>query len=226
MGRVSIGPGKGKVTDARTAAMLDAAQKLAGMTFSYSQGSYSGGVSASAGTHAGGGAVDIRTIPMGSTAAKMRAVRSLRRVGFAAWFRPYRPGVWGEHIHAIALGCPDLSWSAQRQASAYRDGRDGLSGNGPDPQGYMGIRPVTWEQWKARPTVSFANLGRGKPAHQDVKIVQRALNYGLDGADIPVTGVWDDVTHAAWLRARTRFGKASLSLLGVLGARFGFRAAP
>lgn len=221
MTRVTLSPGR--VTDDRTARMLAEAQRISGITFSYSQGSYSGGVSASAGTHSGGGAVDIRTVPMLTSTRKMAAVRALRRVGFAAWFRPYRPGVWGEHIHAVAIGCPDLAWGAQRQVSAYRDGRDGLAGNGVDPHANMGIRPVTWEQWRNRPTVSLDNLGRGKPAHADVKVVQRALSYCL-GSDVEATGSWDTATVVAWERARAKFGKRKLPLLVELGVRYGFRA--
>ena len=137
--------GGGKVTDARTAAQLVEAQQLAGFVFAYAQGSYNGGVAASAGTHNGGGAVDLVTGHL-SRANKTAMVSALRRVGFAAWLRPYRAGVWGEHVHAISIqpgGRYDqgvLSTGAHQQVKAYYDGRDGLSGNGPDPHAALGSR--------------------------------------------------------------------------------------
>ena len=169
MPRVPLGGGK--VTDARTLAMLDEAQRLAGVKFQYAQGSYNGNaVFVSGGTHAGGGVIDIRTVPMPNRKTKLRVVKALRRVGFAAWLRPYAPGVWGEHIHAVAIGCPDLSSAAAFQVKAYRNGRDGLAGNRPDPHARMGIEPTTWERYKRglKPT-----KGRATVTHPDGAVVRR-----------------------------------------------------
>jgi hypothetical protein len=146
--------GGGKVTDARTYAQHVEAQQLAGFVFRVTQGSYNGGVSASAGTHNGGGALDYSTSAL-SRSNKTAMVAALRRVGFAAWVRPYRAGVWTEHVHAISIqpgGRYDqgvLSRGAHSQVKSYYDGRDGLSGNGPDPHAGLGIEPITWEAYKA-----------------------------------------------------------------------------
>ena len=151
----------GKQTDARTAAMLIEAQRISGITFQYAQGSYNGNnVFVSGGTHAGGGVIDIRTIPMRNRREKLRAVKALRTVGFAAWLRPYAPGVWGEHIHAVAIGCPDLSPSAARQVKSYRLGRDGLAGDRTDPHHRMGVEPTTFEAYKRglKPTKGRATV--------------------------------------------------------------------
>lgn len=104
------------------------------------QGSYNGGaVSASAGTHDGGGVVDL------SAYDAARKVLELRRTGFAAWYRPAIPGLWGAHIHAVLIGNAKLSTSAKAQVSEYLAGGDGLKGNGKDtgPRQFVRNR-FTW----------------------------------------------------------------------------------
>lgn len=91
------------------------------------QGSYNaGGVGASAGTHDGGGAVDLTPVNW------QEKVHALRAVGFAAWHRPALPGVWGEHIHCILIGNAKLSPAAAAQVVDYRNHRDGLAGHAAD----------------------------------------------------------------------------------------------
>ncbi len=145
MARVTF---RSATTDARTAAMLTEVEKIVGRRLRIAQGSYSARVSASASTHKGGGAVDVATKYQSlSRRQKLDTVAALRRVGFAAWLREETPGVWGEHIHCIAIGCPDLSTSAEHQVEAYHRGRDGLLGNRPDPQASLGVKPTTWEAY-------------------------------------------------------------------------------
>lgn len=123
---------RGHTFDARTIAMIRWAEKRAGFTFTIAQGSYNtGGVAASAGTHDGGGAVDfsVRSLDKAQVLALLRA---LKDAGFAAWHRDARAGVWGEHVHAIAIGCKDLAPIAARQVRSFDDKRDGLASNGPD----------------------------------------------------------------------------------------------
>lgn len=111
-----------------------------------SQGSYSTGVAASAGTHARCGVVDISRWKIGSgrvwdAEEWALIVRALRAVGFAAWHR--LPGQAGdyEHIHAVSVGCPDLSWQAAGQVADYLAGRDGLAAHGRDtgPRDWVGV---------------------------------------------------------------------------------------
>lgn len=147
---VSVGPKVtlpgGSTVNRRTNRMkMAAARRLGNCRWSVTQGSYNaGGVDASAGTHDGGGALDL-SVRRGCGTRK-RAVRALRKVGFAAWFRPYLAGEWPAHIHAIAVNDTDLSSGAASQVSDYYRGRDGLAGNGPDtgPR----VKKVTWEQYK------------------------------------------------------------------------------
>lgn len=100
------------------------------------QGSYHGGVGASAGTHDGGGALDFNT--EGRSAREIHVmVEALRRAGFAAWHRPWSD----DHIHAIAIGDRDLSSEARAQVTEYFRGGDGLIGSAPDPHRDIG-RPI------------------------------------------------------------------------------------
>jgi hypothetical protein len=132
---------EGHTMDARTRDMVVAARVVCDAPLEITQGCYNNGaVAASAGTHDGGGAVDIRAKTL--TAAQVgEAVSILRKVGFAAWHRLEIKNVWPEHIHCIAIGCPDLSRGAKDQVADYKAGRNGLANNGPDNG------PRTWVSW-------------------------------------------------------------------------------
>ncbi|MEU5962260.1 peptidoglycan-binding protein [Micromonospora parva] len=147
----TIGPGAkvsrdGYVVNARTQAMLAQAQRLLGYPLVLDQGSYNpGGDPTSAGTHDGGGVVDIAVT--GMTAARRTAVaRALRQVGFAAWVRNPDQGNWPWHIHAAAINDTDLSSQAQHQVGDYYLGLNGLANQGPDDGPQVPIR--TWEQYQ------------------------------------------------------------------------------
>lgn len=121
----------GRTVNRRTAAMLATAAKWAGVTIHLTQGSYNaGGVAASAGTHDGGGAVDISTNAW-SSATRVRVVLALRKAGFAAWLRTPSQG-FAYHIHAIAIGDREASRGAANQVQSYFNGRNGLANNGSD----------------------------------------------------------------------------------------------
>ncbi|MEU0546573.1 peptidoglycan-binding domain-containing protein [Micromonospora sp. NPDC005979] len=147
----TIGPGAkvprdGYVVNARTQAMLAEAQRLLGQTLVLEQGSYNpGGDPTSAGTHDGGGVVDIAVT--GMTATRRTAVaRALRQVGFAAWVRNPNQGDWPWHIHAVAISDTDLSSPAQHQVGDYYLGMNGLANQGPDDGPQIPIK--TWEQYQ------------------------------------------------------------------------------
>ena len=97
----------------------------------FGQGSYNaGGVTASAGTHDGGGVVDIM---FAGVPAKQRkaTVKWLRKAGFAAWAR--EGALWGangsnDHAHAVLRGHRTASKGAKDQMLAYDAHRDGLAG--------------------------------------------------------------------------------------------------
>ncbi|WP_106399838.1 peptidoglycan-binding domain-containing protein [Actinocorallia populi] len=137
---------EGFVVNARTQGMLAEAERLLGHGLVLEQGSYNpGGDPTSAGTHDGGGVVDISVQGM-TSAARTAAARALRRVGFAAWVRSPAQGDWPWHIHAVALSDTDLSSQAQHQAGDYYLGLNGLSGRGPDDGPKVTIR--TWEEYQ------------------------------------------------------------------------------
>lgn len=137
---------RGHTFDRRTRDMLVEVQRLVadeGIELIPVQGSYSSGKN-SAGTHEGGGAVDLRTWHL-KTWQKDLLVRVLRQVGFAAWYR--YPPKFDEHIHGIAIGCPDLSFEAKDQVKDYRRDLDGLAGDGPDRG--PDVPDTTWEDYLA-----------------------------------------------------------------------------
>ncbi|MEU6407657.1 peptidoglycan-binding protein [Microbispora sp. NPDC046933] len=148
-----IGPGArvsagGVVIDTRTRSMLVEAKRLLGRDLVLLQGSYNpGGDPTSAGTHDGGGVVDISVKGMDS-ATRIAVVRALRRVGFAAWVRSPDQADWPWHIHAAAINDTDLSSQAQHQIGDYYLGLNGLAGRGPDDGPKVTIR--TWEEYQRR----------------------------------------------------------------------------
>ena len=200
---------RGVTLDERTRDMLVEAEKIAGIKFVPTQGSYSDRVDASANTHAGGGAADGSDT--GHDKAKRdKVVASLRRVGFAAWWRT-SPPFSNSHYHAIAIGCPDLSASASRQVEEWKNGGDGLVGAQPDPQAYLGVRPTTWEAYlrsKHRtpfplpaghtfgtPESSVVHDGTSSPDDEyHVKLIQRRLRISMTGR----FGTWTRVKVANW----------------------------
>ena len=139
----------GRVVDELTKAALTLAAKRLGYDdgLTITQGSYNaGGVSASAGTHDGGGVVDL------SDFEHERKVRVLRSVGFAAWYRPGPPAYsWPAHIHAVLIGNRKLSPSAKAQVAEYIAGYDGLAGSGRDtgPRQFVHHR-FSWKSGEKR----------------------------------------------------------------------------
>lgn len=135
----------GKKVDALTDAALKRAEKILGRKINVVQGSYNaGGVSASAGTHDGGGVIDCPAWEHDAT------VTALRAVGFAAWYRPAIPGLWSAHVHAVLIGHGKLAPVAFRQVQAYLARRDGLKDNGPDADpGWTNTARYTVESFKA-----------------------------------------------------------------------------
>jgi len=151
----------GMTINQRTFAMLTHAHELYGGEleingYAITQGSYSGSVDASFGTHLGGGAVDLSVLRRDTYTVLWDdiepLIRALRTAGFAAWLRDY-----GElytdspiHIHAIAIGDRELSEPAQDQLTGeagYFRGYTGLpvaSYGGPFPDRHNGPILCQW----------------------------------------------------------------------------------
>jgi hypothetical protein len=152
---------------------LLAAEKHSGLALRPVQGGYNaGGVRASAGTHDGGGVVDVSV--RGWNGDQIRTmVGWLRRCGWAAWHRTPAQG-FAHHIHAVRVGDSTASRSAQAQVVAYRHRRNGLARNGPDDGPWVGV--VTWSACKYRP-------GSGEPAASRPAASRPAVakGYVIDG---------------------------------------------
>jgi SLT domain-containing protein len=124
---------RGVTLDKRTRAMCLASESKLSKKMSYFQGSWSN-ASASAGTHAGGGAVDVGP-------ASFKTSGAMRASGFAAWARGpgFGSASFSKHVHGIAVGNKNLSGPAKAQVKAFQAGKDGLAGNSPDNQPGGGV---------------------------------------------------------------------------------------
>jgi peptidoglycan hydrolase-like protein with peptidoglycan-binding domain len=125
----------GCTVNVRTKIMLDRAQKFLNdmgvrADIRVVQGSYHPGVSASAGTHDGGGTIDIHSRSYSSADAD-KMVKALRMAGFAAWRRGVNDS-FDPHIHAVAIGDRQMTSSARNQVREYFAGGDGLIGSARD----------------------------------------------------------------------------------------------
>lgn len=175
-------------------ALREAEQRL-GYTLTVVQGcnkaAEGAGAAASAGTHDGLGVVDL--LPWDW----QRKVRVLRRVGFAAWYRPelWVAGrrVWGAHIHAVLIGHRRLAPAARRQVDAYLARRDGLAGNGPDTDpGWTDRARFTWRTGagritRARTAVQRARalLAEGIRGYPGVAAARKALRLAENALPDP-----------------------------------------
>lgn len=140
---------RGVTLNKRTRDMLLWAEQDCGIRFTLAQGSYNRGVAASAGTHDGGGVVDIAGWGIGKK--QRRAIlRSLKRAGFAAWFRSNRQG-FDPHIHACAFGDKEMAAGASAQLASYDRGRDGLAYDRPDPNPWRTRHKRRWNYKTKKP---------------------------------------------------------------------------
>jgi hypothetical protein len=127
--------------------MLAAADAKLSWSITLTQGSYTTGNPDSAGTHDGGGVVDVSVSGM-TTMQRWQTVKAMRDVGFAAWLRTPEQG-FSYHIHANAVCDTDMSAPAQRQLHDYFFGKNGLASHAADntPSAYKGSF-TWWERYK------------------------------------------------------------------------------
>jgi peptidoglycan hydrolase-like protein with peptidoglycan-binding domain len=136
----------GKRVNTRTKNMLVAADALLSFGLVLSQGSYTSSNPSSAGTHDGGGVVDISVSSL-TTTQRWQAIKALRTVGFAAWLRNPSQGDWPYHIHAVAVSDTDLASAARDQVHDYYFGKNGLANHAADdtPTAYR-VAFTWWEK--------------------------------------------------------------------------------
>jgi hypothetical protein len=192
-----------RVFNQRTIDMIRETERNLGFSLGISQGSYTTKVKASALTHKGGGAADIRARTLGE-AERSLVVRELRRVGFAAWLRLIEEGFDSIHIHAIAVNDPELSegpGSAARQVQAYKNGRNGLKNNGKDT-GPREFVSRTWEQYKAMRAVPDATgTSTLEEKKADVHLSVKAVRMAAAGKPISHTFAFDAEQFMAFAAA-------------------------
>ena len=143
---------RGTKLNRRTIDVLEEAERILGFKLVVTQGSYNTSVSASGGTHDGGGAFDIRARAPMTQKTRDKIVLTLRQIGAGpTWHRKPSEGAWPHHIHGIVPGDPDLSDAAKRQVTSYRNGRNGLANQRPDTG--PDVPWITWEQYLASKAV-------------------------------------------------------------------------
>lgn len=153
---------RGVTLDTRTAAQCAELAAIIGddITVTPTQGSYRPRTRYSAGTHCGGGAVDISVRPL-TAAQEKRLVIAADAVGMCGWIRPAIPDLWVRHFHALSIppnlkGPGVLDPSAWDQILAARRGLDGLASAGPDP--HRSLRTwTTWETYR-KDTLTMADI--------------------------------------------------------------------
>jgi hypothetical protein len=193
---------RGRLMDRKTMAFLQAMEAKLGYPLTVIQGCYNAGaVSASAGTHDGGGVVDLVSWDA------RRKVRAARELGAFAWFRPDLPGVWGEHIHLGVRDHGRLSPAAKSQQTAYDadPARNGLASNAMD------------RTWHPDPSVTFKYRATVDPPEPEPTRVARGRdalaeaihNLGeaaalLDAADDDRTVAKNQIDDLHQLRATAR----------------------
>lgn len=190
----------GKTLNKRTADMLALWQFNSLQDFWVVQGSYNkGGVSQSAGTHDGGGAVDLSVA--GFTFEEKRwHVKQGRLAGFMAYYRPTIVNLWREHIHAGALGDPEASLGLRTQFAEYLAGGDALKGDAPDPG--PRVEPIRYYPKVRLKRVSLLTAYRQFKAktpvpRMAVKRIQWVLNEKM-GTHLVVDGVAGPQTREAY----------------------------
>lgn len=157
---------RGAQMDEKTKAAIQRLEAALGYPLTITQGCYSTAVGASAGTHAGGGVVDLAPWD------HARKVKIGRDQAWAIWYRPelWRDGrrIWPAHCHAVLIGHEALSDEAADQVEEYLAGGDGLAGVAGDPNPYRPaqLEPFRFGAWRrdlrirARMLTLRAQIGR------------------------------------------------------------------
>ena len=173
----------GKTGDWATVQALKEAEAELGYELTIYQ--FRGNADASGDTHSVGRAVDLAPFD------HKRKVAVLRKLGFAAWYRPERKGVWVAHIHAVLIFVDrqnrrGISQSGYAQIGDYDRGGpggtpgDGLAGTNADPNPFRPKPPAQFTMGEfersfnmppaRKPTVTHITKARDAitEAHRDL----------------------------------------------------------
>lgn len=145
------------------------------------QGSYSTGVSASGGTHDGGGVFDLTATNIDNR------VKVGRKIGAPGWER-FASSRWPHHGHFFVDGDPTKSAAAEDQEDEYHHRGDGLLGGAPDYGYHMDVFPkFIYHTTRARWINVVPAFGYSQPtssAERRIDGTWRAEGYVTDSNDL------------------------------------------
>lgn len=165
-------PFRGFLLDQPSIDALLLAERLLGYRLQIMQGSWSTGVAASAGTHAGGGALDISIKDANGNlipeSEQVRRVHAGRAAGFRMWRRTPAEG-FVFHAHGILAGDPLVSPSAAAQLGQWDAGLNGLADHGPDddPVDVAAGRPPVYP--RGAPVSLVLDIAWARPTTAQIK---------------------------------------------------------
>jgi hypothetical protein len=185
----------GAYTDPTTVDLLRELQRVTGLAILLTQGSYSTSVTASGGTHDGGGVVDINVYGW-TDSVIWDVLHDSRCMGGVAWHRTPAQG-FAYHIHLLRADCADLSPSARAQNAQYLAGQNGLANRGPDdgPRDCVGM---TWAKYNGssayRPPINTGGTSTDwldmATADEVRKIVQEEVTKALRTEGVSGSAAW------------------------------------
>jgi hypothetical protein len=161
----------------RVDALINLAAYRAGLNFEdvyVVQGSWSSG-SASAGTHSGGGAFDLRVWNLPSSKHDDLVYQLRKLCGGPVWLRDKAHGGFDPHIHGIVRDEPGLSDAARHQVWAYDRNLDGLAGD--DGRDYH-PRPA-WTRFPFDPEAIEMPLTSADKAWISAEIAKQVVNASV-----------------------------------------------
>lgn len=226
--------------------MLELAEFTLGFNLDITQGSYNTSVSASGGTHSGGGVVDLRVTDFTET-QRNRVLSVLRSIGFVSWYRTPDQGPWGYHIHIVAKGDAELSSAAYNQILAAADGRNGLVSNLYDGLN-LNVPTFNYQEWitlldsidarldvlegrvtattNARAQAAYASVIEGGAIENRVTVLEGRVSYNTDAR---AQYAYDSVTSGAVAQSLTgivsRLDKLDAAVTSLRTADAGINAA-
>jgi hypothetical protein len=147
----------------------------------YQYGYNAGGVAASAGTHDGGGVLDVAQY-------SDKALKIWRECGWAMWRRTPAQG-FSYHGHGVLIGCPHASTGAKAQVTQYRNGQNGLANRGRDDG--PNVPEITWREALDKYRLAAAIVIKADSTLPKGLLGMTSFKNVVRATDIPLTdGKW------------------------------------
>jgi hypothetical protein len=216
-------------------------ERVQGFKEYFYQGSYNRGVGASAGTHNRGAVMDRKERGLSNR-------QSYARRGIVGWHRTRKQGFM-DHNHAILMWSKTAAPGLKAQMYAFRNGKNGLAGNGRDDSGVRTVyrHYLDWQKTKntaskkpvqkktSPPPVAYLTAietsrryGKKVRPYYSVKLLQRALNRVYAGTPLKEDGIFGPATatlYNRWRRAQFGAGPQSAGKVGAQGLKLLFKRA-